>query len=116
MALARARLSPSTMRSTVVPRAIPKGATVSSVGGVVRLPVGWSPESARAMLRASASESGSALFRSRSFRMIHLVNFQMTVEEARRELLSVGREFQAESPIRQIGDGAHFGEVGGAED
>src|SRR5260370_22509072 len=42
MALALARFNPSTVISTVVPRAMPTGLTAFSVGGVVRLPVGWS--------------------------------------------------------------------------
>ena len=47
MALALARFRPSTVISTVAPRATPSGATELMVGGVVRLPVGESVESAR---------------------------------------------------------------------
>src|SRR5580700_5491485 len=42
MALALARFKPSTVNSTVVPRAMPTGDTLFNVGGVVRSPVGRS--------------------------------------------------------------------------
>src|SRR5579862_3340592 len=102
MAEARARLRPSTVISTVVPRAMPRGETALRVGGVVRLP--------------AAKASGAAQRSRANLVMRRLVEFELAVEEGGGEGFAVGGEFEAEGPIGLVGDGPDFGEVGGAEE
>src|ERR1041384_4025769 len=100
MALARARFSPSTVISTLVPRATPRGATELSVGGVVRLPA---PE------RTVAQSSRAALHP-------NVVDFKVAIEEPRCELVPAGRELQAERPVGEFGNHADLGEIGRAKE
>src|SRR6516165_3350557 len=99
MALARARLRPSKAISTVVPRAMPSGVTVLSVGGVVRLP-------------AAKRTAGQA----RDASLLNIVNLESAIEVSCRQLLAAGREFEAEGPVGQFGNAPHFRQVGGAEE
>src|ERR1022692_1267775 len=111
MALARARLSPSTVISTVVPRATPSGCTVSRVGGVVRLPLGWIVLSAASTAPAKSAAWAAltrTLFRSHRFLMIHLVNLQKPIEQPGREPLTIGGELQTERPIHLLRHGANL--------
>src|SRR5215469_10131980 len=99
MALARARLRPSKAISTVVPRAMPSGVTVLSVGGVVRLP-------------AAKRTEGQA----RSASLLNVVNLESAIEVSCRQLLAAGREFEAEGPVGQFWNAPHLRQVGGAEE
>src|SRR5438270_13672908 len=94
MPLALARFNPSTVSSTVVPRAIPCGETVSSVGGVVRLPA--------AHAAAAQKVSNAAL----------LIKFQRPIEHPRSERFSVRRVLKPERPIRQLRNRADLGQIG----
>src|ERR1700722_11507096 len=100
MALALARLRPSTVISTVVPRATPTGETELSVGGVMRLPVGESP--------AITGDSARMAFRSQDFRMIDLINLQDPIKQACCQRSSVRRKLKPEGPVRQTGHCANF--------
>src|SRR5579871_716401 len=117
MALARARFRPSTVISTLVPRAMPSGWTVSRVGGVVRFPVERTVLSAAQAAGASAAHAANprALFRSHLV-MIHLVNFQCSIKQAGGEALAVRREFQSKGPIRLLRHGADLRQVHGLKE
>src|SRR4051812_670201 len=101
MALAPARLSPSTVISTDVPRATPSGATELSVGGVVRLPA------ATSSIAEQAKRLAARLLRR------DIVNLKVAIEKPRCKLVPGRRELQPEGPIRQPGNRADLGQIGG---
>src|SRR5438067_346149 len=142
MALARARLRPSTVSSTVVPRTTPTGTTELSVGGVMRLPDGWLESAAastaliakpvnislltraaRNRRRWSQAARRTATVRERStplmsrnlLTMIHPVDFECAIKARGGEGFSVGREREAEDPVRLCADRADFGKINRAE-
>src|ERR1051326_5851920 len=104
MAEVRARLRPSTVSSTVVPRAMPWGETELSVGGVVRRLAPWAARRARTIPPQTRTECGGSGKRPSGWAALlggigYLVEFDVAVEEGGGQGVAVGGEVEALRPV-----------------